>query len=621
MRMHQLHSRRGPDCSSNPCGSPGSSCLIRVPSRLRQSDGVLDSRVYLSGHVLWTQGPRPVPQPYVSQDGMRCLLFNGDIYSFTGAIDYEDSNFHPHEIHDGSLLFERLQSCIDSKDARELASLIGNIRGPFSFVYVDVIESKVWFGRDFFGRESLLFSQEYEGGTGPCNSELTHCSWNISSVSVFKKVFEIPTAGVFKMDLVSKSVEIIPYFCSHKRLDVLDNLARFGKFLETVGIKSSFDFANSEIPIRISLSTTLRTSNPQDSLVLKQLLDLGKMTELHPSEMLIRAAEILDNQVNALLIHLRRSVKLRMKAVSPTCRNCVYNSASSTSSCKNHSTVGILFSGGLDSTVLAYLVAEQSTNKDKPFELINVAFAKDGKNYDACPDRQTGIESFEVLRRIFEPQGKHFTLVLVNETKEEVEKMRQERIRDLISPLTSVLDDSLGCCLWFATRGRGNSRESQLPSVTLREDSSVKTVFLGSGADELFGGYGRHRSAFERGGWDQLAQEMQLDLDRISIRNMGRDNRVVSDHGVCPRLPFLDEGVLNFVTQECDLWVKCCPVLGDRGLGEKLLLRAAALKLFGKENAKIVLFPKRAMQFGSRIAKLENSKEKGGDCCDRLIGF
>jgi hypothetical protein len=86
-------------------------------------------------------------------------------------------------------------------------------------------------------------------------------------------------------------------------------------------------------------------------------------------------------------------------------------------------------------------------------------------------------------------------------------------------------------------------------------------------------------------------------------------------------MPFLDENVIQFLTQECSVWTKCCPVqaFGSRGLGEKILLRATALKLLGKENAHLSLFPKRAMQFGSRIAKLENSKEKGGDLCKRLV--
>lgn len=35
---------------------------------------------------------------------------------------------------------------------------------------------------------------------------------------------------------------------------------------------------------------------------------------------------------------------------------------------------------------------------------------------------------------------------------EELDKQRSEHIADLIYPLNTILDDSLGCALWFASR-------------------------------------------------------------------------------------------------------------------------------------------------------------------------
>ena len=71
-----------------------------------------------------------------------------------------------------------------------------------------------------------------------------------------------------------------------------------------------------------------------------------------------------------------------------------------------------------------------------------------------------------------------------------------------------------------------------------------KVVFSGLGADEVFGGYGRFRTAFLRGGVQEMQAEMSMDLDRLWHRNMGRDDRVISSCGKEARFPFLDTNLL-----------------------------------------------------------------------------
>lgn len=139
------------------------------------------------------------------------------------------------------------------------------------------------------------------------------------------------------------------------------------------------------------------------------------------------------------------------------------------------------------------------------------------------------------------------------------------------------------------------------------------------GSDELLGGYGRHRTAYTSNGWSAVIDEvikattfycpralterklqLQLEIDRLPTRNLGRDDRVISSHGKEARHPFLSLDVVSFLAK-LPVHIKMDPRL-DVGLGDKLLLRLAARKLGLTEASGR---KKRAMQFGSHSARME----------------
>lgn len=94
--------------------------------------------------------------------------------------------------------------------------------------------------------------------------------------------------------------------------------------------------------------------------------------------------------------------------------------------------------------------------------------------------------------------------------------------------------------------------------------------------------------------------QLQLEIDRIPTRNLGRDDRTISTHGKETRHPFLSLNLVRFLAQ-LPVHYKMDPRL-EQGVGDKMLLRLAARKVGVVEASER---KKRAMQFGSRSARME----------------
>ncbi|KND86327.1 Asparagine synthetase domain-containing protein C4F6.11c [Tolypocladium ophioglossoides CBS 100239] len=278
--------------------------------------------------------------------------------------------------------------------------------------------------------------------------------------------------------------------------------------------------------------------------------------------------------------------------------------------------IATLFSGGLDCTVLARLTSD-ILPPGQAIDLINVAFenpriaaqhkgATPADLYELCPDRITGRKSFAELLEVC--PHRRWRLVTVNIPFSLTSSHRLEVV-DLIYPHNTEMDLSIAYALYFAARGQGACQES--PSSEPQPYATTARVLLsGLGADELFGGYIRHATAFSRQGYTGLIDELKLDVSRLGKRNLGRDDRVMAHWKREVRLPYLDEGLVKWAI-ESPVWDKCDfrnqGVDGDVEPGKRVLrLLAEELGMSSAAGEK-----KRAIQFGARTAKMESGKVKG----------
>lgn len=128
-------------------------------------------------------------------------------------------------------------------------------------------------------------------------------------------------------------------------------------------------------------------------------------------------------------------------------------------------------------------------------------------------------------------------------------------------------------------------------------DMNLGVVLSGQGADELFGGYKKYVDCYLQHG-SKIVEEMLLeDTLKAHLRNFERDYKICNHHGVESRLPFASHPIAKFaMSVPLDLKI-AYPNTSLR----KLVLRQLA-KNIGLPKS-IVSRPKKAIQYTTGVAK------------------
>ena len=313
---------------------------------------------------------------------------------------------------------------------------------------------------------------------------------------------------------------------------------------DPLGVKPLFYSQNKDIKGFASTRQSLKEVGLTDIDTLKPEHILYNWEDISPAQAIYE--KIFDGDVAKIDKMLRLSVIKRVEGLRE---------------------LGVIFSGGLDSSYLALLLKEISENI--PLKVKLYAVGAEGSQ-----DVEAAIYASKFLNMDLE-----------------ICEVTEELVREALPQVVKAIgDDNLmkvgvGLTTYFATK--------------MVADDGIKVAFSGQGADELFGGYKRYLKSFVDG---TLNYDLRVDMSNMYHVNLERDDACSMLNGVELRLPFLDKTLVELVLNIPDN-KKIVSMHDDM---RKSILRKLAFE--EGLDYEIAYRPKKAAQYGTGIDKILRKK-------------
>jgi asparagine synthase (glutamine-hydrolysing) len=234
--------------------------------------------------------------------------------------------------------------------------------------------------------------------------------------------------------------------------------------------------------------------------------------------------------------------------------------------------IAVAFSGGLDSSVAAFLASRRSVNA----HLIHVSL----ENRSETEDAKKAAEELKLPLHLY--------------------LFREDDVERVVAKVVELIEEpdpvkaSIGVPFYWTAEKAARA--------------GFKVILAGQGADELFGGYQRYVNEYLVEGKEKVRKTMFKDVARLHESNIERDEKICGFHDVELRLPFASYELAKFaVTLPLELKIE-----RKADSLRKLVLREVAEKI-GLPSF-ITTKPKKAVQYSTgingalrRLAKKENA--------------